>query len=550
MKIKGKIIALSSIIFLLITIVTFIYINKDNEIEDKMEGRSMQSKSLNILMLEPDSYLPLASKNKYVHEVSNLIFEGLTSRNDELKSEPNLAKLLVTDDNLTWDVYLRDNVYFHNGDNFNASDVIYTVDKIKELGENSYFLYNVQNIKNIKKISDYQIEITLNDYDNFLPDKLNFPILPSKVYRNIDLTSSNKLIGTGPYKVNYIDDSSILLVRNNQYYKESKGNIAEINVKIASKTRPGFDLLKIGEIDIADTNTEVGAYGRSAYDSTKYFTNEFEGIVFNPDNEILSDSILRLAIILGINRDYIIENELNGYGVYADIPVNPDSYLYSSTNRKYAFNPERAQDFLSNSGWELNNGIRTKDGNKLEFNILINNEIEGNVNKAGFIKNDLEKIGIRVNVISKDSLSYSQMIKENNFDLVITDWAITDYPEFLYNFESNSVNNVFGFNNEEYDYLVYLAKREILAGKQLEYFAKMQQILYNELPMAGLYFETSTVFCTKILGNQLKPQINNIYHDIDNFIVYDIEQNIWLIVELMILSRSKLDYGGVLCFYI
>ena len=102
--------------------------------------------------------------------------------------------------------------------------------------------------------------------------------------------------------------------------------------------------------------------------------------------------------------------------------------------------------------------------------------------------------------------------------MAITDWSITDYPEFLYNFESNSGSNVFGFRDEEYDYLVYLAKHEILESKQLEYFDKMQSILFDKLPMLGLYFETSTVFYTKDFGEQLKPQINNI---LNNYISRD-----------------------------
>ena len=67
--------------------------------------------------------------------------------------------------------------------------------------------------------------------------------------------------------------------------------------------------------------------------------------------------------------------------------------------------------------------------------------------------------------------------------------------------------------------MVYLAKHEILESKQLEYFDKMQSILFDKLPMLGLYFETSTVFYTKDFGEQLKPQINNIYNGMNNIVL-------------------------------
>ena len=46
------------------------------------------------------------------------------------------------------------------------------------------------------------------------------------------------------------------------------------------KARPGFELLKVGDVDIADTNTDVGAYGRSAYNSKKYITGISDKMLF------------------------------------------------------------------------------------------------------------------------------------------------------------------------------------------------------------------------------------------------------------------------------
>lgn len=518
MKIKGKLLILAIIIFIAINVLVFIIINRDKLLNDDIEEVTVQDEKINILMIEPDYFLSIVSNNKYVHEVCNLVFEGLTKDNENLKAEPRLAKVLITEDNLTWTINLRDDVYFHNGDKFTADDVIFTINKIKELGEKTYFLYNVANIKNIKKSSDYEIIIELNAYDNFFPEKLTFPILTKNYYLDKDLMVEDRYIGTGPYK--FIDKSneSITLKYNEDYYLQSTGNIKDIYVKIVPKTRPGFDLLKLGEIDVADTNTEVGAYGRSAYSNVKYITNVFEGIIFNSDNEILKDSVLRQAILLGINRDYIIENELNGYGVYSDIPVNPNSYLYNKNLKKYAFNPERAQDLLTNSGWIMENSARNKDNGKLEFSLLINSDIKNALNKAEYIKNDLANVGIKINIIKKSTEDYNYSIKNNDYDLAVIDWAITDYPEFLYNFESTSNNNIFGFKNNDYDYLVYLAKREILDGKQKEYFDKMQEMLFNELPIMGLYFETSTVYYNKNLITEITPKTNDIYSGINNFI--------------------------------
>lgn len=521
---KTRFVFLSLIIFIGISWLTFLFINKSNVETERNDDVEQADEKISILMIEPDYYLSLVSKNKYVHEVCNLIFEGLTKKNNELEAELRLAKLIVTDDNLNWEITLRDDVYFHNGDKFTANDVLFTIDKIKELGEQSYYMYNIQNIKKVEIINEYKIKIELNDYDNFLPEKMDFPILCKKYYQKSDFTSENRYVGTGPYKVISKNEELISLKYNENYYLTSNGNIKDIDVKIVAKTRPGFDLLKLGEIDIADTNTEVGAYGRSAYSNSKYVTGVFEGITFNPQNETLKDKTLRQAMILAINRDYIIDKELNGYGIYSDIPVNPNSYLYSEKIKKYAFNPERAQDLLTNSGWIEKNSIRSKDGENLEFDLLINSNSKGATNKAEYIKSDLAKAGIKINIISKSTDDYNDLLKTYGYDMALTDWAVTDYPEFLYNFETNSPNNVFGFSDEDYDYLVYLAKHEILEGKQQEHFENMQDILFDKLPLMGLYFETSTVFYVKNLEGQLAPKINDIYYGINDAVFLKNEQ--------------------------
>ena len=47
----------------------------------------------------------------------------------------------------------------------------------------------------------------------------------------------------------------------------------------------------------------------------------------------------------------------------------------------------------------------------------------------------------------------------------------------------------------------------------------MQEILFNKLPMIGLYFETSTVFYTKNFSKELSPKTNDIYNNIENMII-------------------------------
>ena len=521
MEKKKKTLIAFSVCIIIGLIVSIAIVHRDELNNKNKQNDVIKEESINLLIIEPDFLNPLVSQNKYVQQVSNLVFDGLTKLDSNLRPNLVLAKTFIPDNTLTsWTVSLREDVFFHDGSKLTVDDVIFTINKIKALGDKSYYLYNVSNISSLAKISDYEFIINLEKSDNFLMSKMDIPVLSKAYYENKSLEHADKYIGTGIYKQKDFSKSNMKLEAFSDYYGESTGNVKNIDVKIIEKARPGFELLKVGEVDIADTNTDVGAYGRSAYNSKKYVTGIFEGIIFNPENEILKDTTVREAILLGINRDLIIEEYLGGYGISVDLPVNPNSYLVNNDLTKKSFNPEYAQDILTNNDFRNNLvlGFRTKNENKLQFNLLINKDKENAEEKANFIKKDLKNIGIDIKIVAMKTTDYNTAVAKKEYDLALTDWVISEYPEFLYSFESNSKDNIFGFSNEDYDYYVFMAKTEYLEGRLTDYFKKMQEILIREHPIIGLYFETSTIYYSKEIEGELNSTKGNIYSGIENMV--------------------------------
>jgi len=527
MKQRVKVIVVLIVLAVIINVVFFSMEYK--KLQEKNKADLIQEnnieESINLLVIAPDYFNPLVSQNKYIQNVSKLVFNGLTEIDSELKAKNCLAKTITPDASLTvWEIVLNDSIYFHNGTKLTADDVVFTLNKIKELGTESYYGHYLTNVTSYENVGNDTVKITLAQPDNFLPNKLDFPILSKSYYSNKDLKIAKEYVGTGAYKQIKVGTTEMLLSKNPSYFKDSEGNIAKINVKIAETSRPGFELLKLGELDIADTNIEVGAYGRSAYYNSKYTTGVFEGIIVSATNLALAEENVRQAILLGINRDQMIEKYLNGYGISTDLPINPASYLTNQELNKYSYNPERAQDLLDAAGWSMKNGIREKEKTKLAFRLLINKEKELMIEKAEFIKENLKPIGIEIEVDAKSVFDFNDAISKKDYDLALTDWSVSDYPEFLYHFETNSPSNVFGFSDKDYDYYVYLAQREYLEGKSKENFDKLQEILYRKLPMLGLYFETSTVYYSKKIEENLDSNMKNIYYGLGDLTVSSVQK--------------------------
>ena len=110
------------------------------------------------------------------------------------------------------------------------------------------------------------------------------------------------------------------------------------------------------------------------------------------------------------------------------------------------------------------------------------------------------------------------MLNRKEYDIALTDWALSAYPEFLYHFETGNKNNINGFSDEEYDYLVYMAKREVVEMKLIEYFERMQEILNAQLPIACLYVKTSTIYYDKSIEGEFLSNMNNVYMGIEMLI--------------------------------
>lgn len=499
-----------------------IYELKINELwifEKEQISHEKRDEKTSILIINPDYYNPLVSSNIYIKDLSMLVFEGLTYVTEDLKAENSLAKIIqLEDDYKTYRIVLKDNIKFHNGDKLTTDDVIYTINKIRDLKENSIYYYNVANIDTIKKVNNSELKIVLKDIDNFFPNKLDFPILSELTYSDKDLYKYDEYNGTGKYKVASIKEDKWILEYNENYREEQIGNLTQIEVKIIPKIMQSFEALKSQDAEIVDTNTEVGAYGRSAFANKRYNTGIFETLVFNLESIKVSEQNIRQAILLAINRDGIIKEYLNGYGKSVTVPINPSSYLYNENLSKYAYNPERSQDILTNMGYKLENDIRKKEGNELIINLLINSDKKHAKDKAEYIKKNLATVGIQVNIVEKNTSGFTNLLKQKEYDIALTDWALSYYPEFLYYFETGSANNITGFSDEEYDYLVYMAKREVVEIKLVEYFDKMQEILNAKLPMAGLYVQTSTLYYNKDIQGEFNSNMNNVYMGIENLV--------------------------------
>jgi peptide/nickel transport system substrate-binding protein len=178
------------------------------------------------------------------------IFNPLVEFDNSFKLFPKLAKSWNNPDNCTWRFFLRDDVKFHNGYDFTANDVKYTIDSIKD--NKSHVLRDLlTEIKEVHIINNYTVDIETYEPVPILLNKLTGIPIASQKYQQE--TTEKWPIGTGAYKLDeYVPSDHITLVRFDGY---SMGHpvIKKVIFKVIKDTEERKNALITREIDILES---------------------------------------------------------------------------------------------------------------------------------------------------------------------------------------------------------------------------------------------------------------------------------------------------------
>lgn len=172
-----------------------------------------------VIGFDRDAEIMDTIKTSWYSDALIYIHDRLVSRDYNFGYQPGLAeKWDVSEDGLTWTFYLRKNVKFHDGSDFDAEDVKWTIDTIKDPDVGSPFRGDLDAIKEVQVVDEHTVEIILNyPFPNLLFNLSNTAagIHPANAYEKYgDDYGKKKVIGTGPYKLEeWIQGDKTVLVK-------------------------------------------------------------------------------------------------------------------------------------------------------------------------------------------------------------------------------------------------------------------------------------------------------------------------------------------------
>ncbi|TYQ15581.1 UNVERIFIED_CONTAM: peptide/nickel transport system substrate-binding protein [Acetivibrio alkalicellulosi] len=504
-------------------------------LDDVIDRGPEEGGVLNLFSTQPDTLNPLLTKNAYVKDYSEFIFESLVEIDRRQKPVPLLARSWeVSDDGLQWTFYLRENVYWHDNIPFTSEDVEFTFNVILSSSVNSHYRINLKNISAFSVVDNMTFKVELNSPNSFTPELLSFPIIPKHYFYEEEILTTdrnNRPVGTGPYKFSeYEANKHIKLIKNENWWRgEGEGEneinlpyISQIVIKIFPRNMSIGDAFQSKEVDIIhmDRSAWIRYIGRSDIALKKYPSNKFEFIAFNLSNSILQESEIRNAIAYTVDRDKLINNIMPGEAIASEMPVIPDTWIYDTNIISKEVNINKARELILESGWEENNqGVLHKKigwANKpLKLELLVNNDNSTRIKVAHEIKNQLKEIGIEIEIDEVTWDEMNQRISSGKFDMVLIGCTITSVADISFMYSSKEIGgfNIAGYEREGVDMYLDLILKENNFSRKKSYFINMRRLINQDVPYLGLYFYNDAALFNRKIRGELNPSIWNKYED-------------------------------------
>ncbi|QSZ26790.1 ABC transporter substrate-binding protein [Aceticella autotrophica] len=457
-----------------------------------------------------------------IYPLNANICEPLIRLTPEYQLEPLLATKWEYKGNNTWRFYLRKGIKFHNGKDFNASAVKYTLEKGILSSEKSMLKIKEDAVK---IIDDYTVDIVTTEPNMRVPEILALPTIAICIKENEDI---QKPIGTGPFRfVRYEQDKELVVERNPNYW----GEPAKVN-KIVFKFIPDHNsrllALQAGEIDVI---TEIPREMIGQLKTTQGIqvlrgkTGAYVALYLMVNGkqpyDILQDKRIRQAIGWAIDREAIIQKVWEDNAVSSQTIIPPDILReFKGLVNGFTYNPERAKNLLEQAGWKPGpDGVRIKDGRRLELT-LVSGFPSASVLKPlpEILQQQLKGVGIAVKVVEvADRGLYSDKLKKGEGDLWLergsqNDGDPTFLPQLLFysrGYYEENYNKAF-WPGEKFDRLLEEARNTPDIRESARLTAEAMHVLIDEettaVPLASLY----TIYAAKKKIKGLTPHPSGI----------------------------------------
>ncbi len=456
---------------------------------------------------------PLLAETPVDKALVRLVFANLPDLSDKIESDKT---------GKSYKVRLKENLFWSNGQKLTSDDVIFTLQKLQDPQTASPYFSNWQGVA-AARVSELEVQFTLAaPYAFFSQSLQNFYVVPKHLFAdtpasNWKLSDYNlKPVGSGPfsfYSYEKRDDGFINAyhLKANEKYAGGAPYIENFDLRFFTKPEDIVKAFNSGQIDaISDLDPETLKSIRRTYNLAEFLLPNYYAVFWNQSqNEALTDSSVRQALSLSINRSEIIRDALYGYGreslgpIPKDIPGLDISYSAPQND------PDGANNLLESAGWKMGDGgLRVKETKtgflELKFRLTVPN-IPFLVSTAKTLASEWSKVGAiaELKIMPPDEIISGQ-IKNRDYEAVLFGNLLGSNGD-LYAFWHSSEKYYPGLNlslygNKQTDKLLESIRQNPDKTSREEQFQDLADKITDALPATFLYSPSYLFVSSRDLG--------------------------------------------------
>ncbi len=456
----------------------------------------------------PQYINPVISQANDTDEViSKLVYSSLFRFDSEGKLANDLADgYKIAEDGKSYEISLKKNVRWHDGEALTADDIIYTASIIKDPNYQSSLRVNLEGMS-FEKIDDYNIVVKTKSVFGQALSALTFGILPKHKWEKISAENFTlallniKPIGSGFYIFeNFAKDQTgrILyyqLRANDDYYRE-KPLIEKAVFKFYSTSEEVLtaynkeEIMAIGGI----SPSEEASLDKNLGKVFKAETPQYFAVFFNANkSKPLADKIVRLALAHSVDKKRLIKEVFKEAAISLEGPYPPFLPGYNPNTKIYDFAPEHAKNILEAQGWidADKDGIREKDGVNLEFSLLTGDspELAEAAKEIGAMWMEIgAKAEIKIIPVNELTVNY---IRTREYDAMLFGEILSLDPNpFIFWHSSQRKDpglNLAVYFNKDVDKILEETETLTDSVARAEKYKQFQALVIEDIPAVFLY---------------------------------------------------------------
>ena len=447
-------------------------------------------------------------------DIDSLLYRGLIHFDSVGIPQGDLAKSWgVSQDGKVYNFSIRSNAVFHDGQPVTSQDIIYTIDLLRNdnvplPNDQKEFWRQIE----INQIDERTLQFRLPEpFAPFL-DYLTFGILPYHLLSNVDPANlandpfNLTPIGSGPYRFESIGTengraSSVTLSAFDDFYL-GRPFIDQIVFRFYSDSQTALTAYRNGDVlgisQVSDTNLgeilgepQLNLYTGRLPNLTLVYLN-----LDNPQLSFFQEPSIRKAMLMGINRQKIIDRILNSQAILAHGPILPGTWAYYENIEAVGYDPEQALTTIKNAGYTIpaeGGTVREKEGTKLSFELLYPDSPPYPA-MAESIKNDWSVLGIEVNL---RAMSFDELLQDHleprNYQAALATINLSRFPDpdpypFWDQAQVREGQNYAMWNDRQASEFIENARINIDLGERTKAYYNFQVRFTTDMPALPLYY--------------------------------------------------------------